>query len=62
MRCSPICPRPTEKPFATRYVTILLLAEKAHEMGLDKTPEFDEQMYIARLQLSCPPGWGQDAT
>lgn len=39
------------KPFATRYVTILLLAEKAHEMGLDKTPEFDEQMYIARLQL-----------
>jgi hypothetical protein len=39
------------KPFATRYVTILLLAEKAHEMGLDKSPEFDEQMYIARLQL-----------
>jgi hypothetical protein len=41
----------SRKPFATRYVTILLLAEKAHEMGLDKTPEFDEQMYIARLQL-----------
>lgn len=42
---------PNRKTFATRYVTVLLLAEKAHEMGLDKTPEFDEQMYIARLQL-----------
>ena len=47
----PNMPPANRKPFATRYVTILLLAEKAHEMGLDKTPEFDEQMYIARLQL-----------
>jgi hypothetical protein len=47
----PNMPAANRKPFATRYVTILLLAEKAHEMGLDKTPEFDEQMYIARLQL-----------
>ncbi|MGH9517199.1 MAG: peptidyl-prolyl cis-trans isomerase [Terriglobales bacterium] len=47
----PNMPAANRKPFASRYVTILLLAEKAHEMGLDKTPEFDEQMYIARLQL-----------
>jgi hypothetical protein len=47
----PNMPAANRKPFATRYVTILLLAEKAHEMGLDKNPEFDEQMYIARLQL-----------
>jgi hypothetical protein len=47
----PNMPAANRKPFATRYVTILLLAEKGHEMGLDKTPEFDEQMYIARLQL-----------
>jgi hypothetical protein len=47
----PNMPPANRKPFATRYVTILLMAEKAHEMGLDKTPEFDEQMYIARLQL-----------
>jgi hypothetical protein len=47
----PNMPAANRKPFATRYVTILLLAEKAHELGLDKTPEFDEQMYIARLQL-----------
>jgi hypothetical protein len=47
----PNMPAANRKPFATRYVTILLLAEKAHEMGLDKSPDFDEQMYIARLQL-----------
>ena len=47
----PNMPAASRKPFATRYVTILLLAEKAHEMGLDKTPEFDEQIHIARLQL-----------
>jgi PPIC-type PPIASE domain len=47
----PNMPPANRKAFATRYVTILLLAEKAHEMGLDKTPEFEEQMYISRLQL-----------
>ena len=47
----PNMPATNRKPFATRYVTVLLLAEKAHEMGLDKTPEFDEQMYISRVQL-----------
>lgn len=47
----PNMPPASRKPFATRYVTVLLLAEKAHELGLDKTPEFDEQMYLSRLQL-----------
>jgi hypothetical protein len=47
----PNMPPASRKQFATRYVTVLLLAEKAHELGLDKTPEFDEQMYLARLQL-----------
>ena len=47
----PNMPPQNRKAFATRYVTVLLLAEKAHEMGLDKTPDFDEQIYIARLQL-----------
>jgi hypothetical protein len=40
-----------KKTFAARYVTALMLAEKAHELGLDQGPEFDEQMYLARLQL-----------
>jgi hypothetical protein len=39
------------KQFATRYVTVLLLADKAHDMGLDKGPQFDEEMYLARIQL-----------
>jgi hypothetical protein len=47
----PNMPAASKKAFATRYVTILVLAEKAHEMGLDKNPDFDEQMYIARTQL-----------
>ena len=40
-----------KKNLAEKYVTALLLAEKAHELGLDQGPEFDEQMYLARLQL-----------
>ena len=47
----PNMPPAARKQFATRYVTVLLLAEKAHELGLDKSPEFDEQMSLARLQL-----------
>lgn len=47
----PNMPPAAKKQLATRYVTVLLLAQKAHELGLDKGPEYDEQMYIARLQL-----------
>jgi len=47
----PNMPPAARKQFASRYVTVLMLAEKAHELGLDKGPEFDEQMYLARLQL-----------
>jgi hypothetical protein len=47
----PNMPPANRKAFATRYVTVLVLSEKAHEMGLDKTPGFDEQMYIARVQI-----------
>ncbi len=47
----PNMPAANKKSFASRYVTILVLAEKAHEMGLDKNADFDEQMYIARTQL-----------
>jgi hypothetical protein len=47
----PNMPPAARKQFATRYVTVLLLAEKAHEMGIDNSPEFDEQLTLARLQL-----------
>lgn len=47
----PNMPPTAKKQFATRYVTVLLLAEKAHELGLDQGPEFDEQLQLARLQV-----------
>lgn len=55
----PNMPPANRKAFATRYVTVLVLSEKAHEMGLDKGPEFDEQMYIARVQILARQAAGQ---
>ena len=43
--------KPQQKQFATRYVAALVLAQRAHELGLDHGPEFDEQMQLQRLQL-----------
>lgn len=40
-----------KKQFAGRYVTALLLAQKAKDMGLDKGPDFEEQLQLAKLQL-----------
>ena len=47
----PNMPKPAQKQLAARYVQAVILASKAHEMGLDKGPAFDEQLYLARLQL-----------
>src|SRR5579864_7412939 len=47
----PNMPKAQQKQFASRYVNVLLLAGKAHEMSLDHGPEFDEQMYLSRLQV-----------
>jgi hypothetical protein len=47
----PNMPKPQQKQFATRYVAALFLAQHARELGLDQGPEFDEQMYLQRLQL-----------
>ncbi|MBV9342310.1 MAG: hypothetical protein JO159_15670, partial [Acidobacteria bacterium] len=47
----PNMPKAAQKQFAARYVAALMLAEKAHEEGLDQGPTFDEQMYISRLQV-----------
>ncbi|HEX7893570.1 MAG TPA: peptidylprolyl isomerase [Terriglobales bacterium] len=43
----PNMPKPQEKQFATRYVTALFLAQRAHELGLDKGPQYD----LMRLQM-----------
>lgn len=47
----PNMPKQAQKQLASRYVQAVVLATKAHEMGLDKGPAFDEQMYLSRLQL-----------
>jgi hypothetical protein len=47
----PKMPAMQRKQFATQYVNALLFAEKARELGLDKGPDFDERMYLVRLQL-----------
>jgi len=48
----PNMPQAAKKQFASRYVTVLMLAEKAHELGLDHGPAFDEELYLSRLQIS----------
>lgn len=40
-----------QKRMATQLVQFLILAAKAHEMGLDHGPEYDEQMHLARMEL-----------
>ena len=47
----PNMPKPAQKQLASRYVQAVMLADRAREMGLDKAPEFEEQMYLSRLQL-----------
>jgi hypothetical protein len=39
------------REFAERYVTALVMAKKAGEMGLDKGVNFEEQMKVARIQV-----------
>jgi hypothetical protein len=43
--------KPVQKQFAARYVTVLVLAQKAHQDGLDKGPEFEQQLELQKLQL-----------
>lgn len=43
--------KPQQKQIAARYVQLLTLANKAQELGLDKGPEFEEQLYVQRLQV-----------
>ena len=47
----PNMPKQQQKAMATQYVAALLLAQRAHEAGLDQGPNFDEQMQLQRLQL-----------
>lgn len=52
----PNMPKQQQKGFALRYATALLLAQRAHDQGLDKTPEFQVQMQLQRLQTLAQLG------
>ena len=47
----PNMPKQMQKRVATQLVQFMILANRAHEMGLDQGPEFDEQMYLSRMEL-----------
>jgi len=47
----PNMPARAKRQFATRYASVLVMAQQAHEMGLDKGPGFEEQMNLMRLQV-----------
>lgn len=47
----PNMPKQVQKQMAGRLVEFIILSQKAHEMGLDQGPSFDEQMYLNRLQV-----------
>lgn len=47
----PNMPPRARRQFATRYATFFAMSQKAHDMGLDKNPEFEEQMNLARIQI-----------
>jgi parvulin-like peptidyl-prolyl isomerase len=55
----PNMPKAQQKQFAARYVNVLLLADKAKQLGLDHGPDFEEQMYLQRLQLLARLGGEQ---
>jgi len=47
----PNMPPRVRRQFATRYSNALIMAQKAHEMGLDQGPKFEERMKLARIQI-----------
>jgi DNA polymerase III gamma/tau subunit len=48
---NPQMPLPTKRQLAEAYPRLLLFAQKAREMGLDKQPQFQEMLRFATLQL-----------
>jgi hypothetical protein len=47
----PNMPPRVRRQFATRYASALVMAQKAHEMGLDQGAKFEERMNLARIQI-----------
>jgi len=47
----PKMPSRVRRQFATRYSSALAMSLKAHEMGLDQGPKFEERMKLMRIQI-----------
>lgn len=47
----PNMPARVRRQFATRYATALAMSQKAHEMGLDQGPKFQDRMELMRIQV-----------
>lgn len=47
----PNMPPRVRRQFASRYASALVMAQKGEEMGLDKSPSYDEHMKLARIQV-----------
>ena len=47
----PNMPPRGRRQLATRYVMAVVMAQKAHEMGLDQGPKFEDRMKLMRLQV-----------
>jgi len=47
----PQMPARMKRQFASRYANAVVMSDAAHAQGLDKTPEFDERMELARIQV-----------
>ncbi len=48
---APTMAAPARKQLATQYGTALVMVHKAHEMGLDQGPRFQELMRVARISV-----------
>jgi hypothetical protein len=47
----PSMPARSRRPFADRWARSLMMAKKGQDMGLDKSPNFDERMRVSRIQI-----------
>lgn len=47
----PNMPARMRRQFATRYANALVMSEKGEQLGLDKGPDYDEHMKLARMQV-----------
>jgi PPIC-type PPIASE domain len=47
----PNMPPRARRQLAMRYANALVMSQKAHEMGLDQGPKFEERMNLARIQV-----------